>query len=148
MRSTYSRSGGQTISRGASIVVRCSSTNGSPLSMVATSSGAGLVEEEAEGVARRVEADAHVVLGLVRRELGTAGKCVLDSTLEIGDPDVEVHLDRRLARLARPDRALVVLVLLEGEPEVVVTVPEHHPSPVVVDDLPVEQPGVERTERA
>ena len=80
----------------------------------------GLVEPQAEGVAGRVQAHAYVVLGLRLREHGPALLGVPHGTVEVGDPDVEVHLDRRLPRPARPHRPLEVHVLLEGDAQVVV----------------------------
>src|SRR3954451_3875150 len=63
---------------------------------------AGLVNPQAERVPRRVETDAHVLLGLVVSQPGTARQRMLQGTRQVDHLHLEVHLRRRLAGLTRP----------------------------------------------
>ena len=66
-------------------------------------------------MARRVEVNADVILGLIARQDCPVGDCVLACGGQILDGDIKVHLHLLIARGSRPCRRLVLLLGLERQ---------------------------------
>jgi len=94
-------------------------------------------------MARRVEVDADVLLGLIAGQGCPVGDGVLACGCQILDGDIKMHLHLLIARPGRPYRRLVLRLGLERQASATVGGPQFYPARLVLLHRPAQQPAIE-----
>ena len=105
-------------------------------------------QEKAEWVARGIQVDADVVLGLMPGQDRPGGDRVRACCCQVLDGNIKMHLHLLIARAGGPHRRHVLRLGLERQASVTIVGTQLHPAGLVLLDLPAQQSAIEVRQRA